>query len=95
MPKLSPTEQTTIIPWRERPLLTIQEAAQIAGVSTASIYGLANSQKLSLKRITGRTLVQTPELIEVIESAEDWAPSDRGSAARAAKVERAQSDWPS
>jgi len=81
------------MPWRERPLLPLQLASEIAGISTASIYRLEDQGLLRLRRIAGRTLVQTDTLITLIENAEHWTPSDRGKEARAKRTETARSAW--
>jgi hypothetical protein len=60
------------IPWRERPLHSMQVAATIVGVSRASLYRLASEGRLTLKRLAGRTLVETQSLIALIDTAEDW-----------------------
>lgn len=65
------------IPWRERPLQPIRAASEIAGISSATIYRLAARGALTLKRLGGRTLVETSGLIALIDAAEDWAPPKR------------------
>jgi hypothetical protein len=76
--------------WRDRPLLTVQDAATVAGLSTASIYRFAGEGRINLVRLGGRTLVTVESLTALIATAEPWSPSARGSAARAARSERAQ-----
>lgn len=80
-------------PWQERPHLNMQAAAEIAGVSTASLYRLAHQGRLTLKKFAGRTLVTTSSLIAVLDSAEDWSPSDRPAKALAVRGERARAAW--
>jgi hypothetical protein len=70
------------IPWRARPLVTINVASQVSGISSSSIYRLASQGRLSLKRLAGRVLVETAGLIKLIETAEPWTASERGKAAR-------------
>ena len=70
-----PRTKSAEIPWRERPHVTMQNAAQIAGVSVPSLYRFASNGKLVLKRLGGRTLVDTPSLIALTETAEVWSPS--------------------
>lgn len=81
------------VPWRERPYLQMQAAAEIAAISTASIYRAAEQGQLTLKRLAGRTLVDTKTLIAFIDTAEPWTPSDRGKEARQKRVENAAENW--
>lgn len=66
------------LPWRDRPLLTLQATAQIVGLSPSGLYKLAAGNRLKLKRLAGRTLVDTSSLIALMDTAEDWAPAARG-----------------
>jgi hypothetical protein len=81
------------IPWRDRPLHSMQDASHIAGVSKASLYRLASEGRLTLKRLAGRTLVETKSLMALVENAEDWTPATRADRARAARAERARAAW--
>jgi hypothetical protein len=87
--KLAPTR----IPWRERPLQTLKTASEIAGVSVSSLYRLAAEGKLRFRKLAGRTVVETPSLVALVDSAEAWTPSDRGKAARARRSEIARAAW--
>lgn len=69
------TKQT--IPWRERPLLNLQDASKLLGVSTASIYRFEREGRLVFTRLAGRTLIETPSLIALVDSTEAWSPSGR------------------
>jgi hypothetical protein len=44
-------------PWRDRPLLQLKTASEIAGVSPASLYRFSDEGKLKLRELGGRTLV--------------------------------------
>jgi hypothetical protein len=72
-------------PWRDRPMLQLKIASEIAGVSPASLYRFSDEGKLKLRELGGRTLVDTKSLIALIESAKDWTPKQRGGEARAAR----------
>ncbi|MER9911491.1 hypothetical protein NKJ71_12705 [Mesorhizobium sp. M0050] len=74
-------------------MLPLATAAEIAGVSPASLYRFAAEGRLSFRRLAGRTLVETPSLIALVSAAEPWSPSKRGSAARAKRTERARVAW--
>lgn len=74
------------LPWRERPVLRVGVAADVLGVSQASIYRLHETGKLSLKRIAGRVVVETAEVLAVLAAAEPWVKSEAGSAARAKRA---------
>lgn len=78
-------------PWRDRPLQTMQVASEIAGVSVAALYRAAGEGRLKLRRLEGRTLVETSSLIKFIEAAASWKPSNRGAKARASRVAAARS----
>jgi predicted DNA-binding transcriptional regulator AlpA len=81
------------IPWRDRPLLRMQEGSKVSGLSTASLYRAASEGRLTLKRLYGRTLIETPSLIALINSAEDWVRSGRADKAHAARTERSRAAW--
>jgi len=81
------------IPWRDRPFLPLLSAAELLGVSPASLYRLETEGKLSFTRINGRTLVVVETIVALIDNTEGWAPSTRGSAARAKRTERARARW--
>jgi hypothetical protein len=70
-------------PWQERSLLPLRMAGEIAGISPASIYRLADEGRISLRRLAGRTLVQTKSLVALLDKAEPWTASSRGGEARA------------
>lgn len=76
-------------PWRERPLLSMQMASEVAGVSRGSLYRLAAEGRLQLKKLAGRTLVDTNSLIAILDNAESWTASDCNAKAVAARGERA------
>lgn len=72
-------------PWRDRPFLQLKVAAEIIGLSPASLYRFSDEGKLTLKELGGRTLVETKSFIDLIDSAEDWTAKTRGKEARAAR----------
>lgn len=74
--------------WQDRPLLSLQLASEIAAISAASLYRYADAGRLNLRRLAGRTLVETGSLIELMNSAEPWKPSQRGKEARAKRARR-------
>ncbi|HHY50165.1 MAG TPA: helix-turn-helix domain-containing protein [Alphaproteobacteria bacterium] len=66
------------VPWRDREFLTMQTAGEIAGVSPASLYVLANRGEIALERFAGRTVVRPAELQRLLSRiAEPWKPSGR------------------
>lgn len=80
--------------WRARPVLPLKTAARLTGVSVSSLYRYQAAGKIEFCRLgDSRTLVRTSSLIEFIDSAEDWSPSDRADAARNARAERAREAW--
>ena len=76
-----------VTPWRDRPLLPLKVAAEIVGVSVASLYRFADEGRLKFRQLAGRTLVDTKSLIKLAESADDWAPRDVGKESRAKRKE--------
>lgn len=80
-------------PWRERPFLTLQDAAEIVGCSTATLYGAAAAERLELCRLGGRTLVKTPSLIAYIGTAKPWTPCARTKKATEARKQAAAAAW--
>jgi hypothetical protein len=68
----------------------MKAAAELCGVSIASLYRFSDEGRLVLRRLGGRTLVDTKSLIALIESAENWTPYDRGKEARAKRKEIAR-----
>ena len=86
-PKRTPNSPDSEVIWKMQPFLRLQDAARIAGISVASIYRFAGQERLQLRKLAGRTLVETQSFITLIESAEKWSPSTRGKEARAKRVE--------
>ena len=82
-----------VVPWRERPLLPLQTASAIAGVSVASLYDFEKKGRLAFRRFAGRTLVESASLAALLDAAEPWKASERGAAARKSRVERSRKNW--
>ena len=72
--------------WQDRTRLSMQVASEISALSVASLYKAADAGGLVLVRQYGRTLVDTPSLIEFMKRAEPWTPSYRGKEARAKRA---------
>src|SRR5690606_28530771 len=81
------------IHWTERRLLPLKLAAQIAGLSPATLYRLEAGGRVKFKRLGGRTLIETSSLIALIDGSENWTASDHGAAGRAKRAERAREAW--
>lgn len=64
-------------PWRDRSLLQLKLASEVAGVSPATLYKFAGEGKLKLRELGGRTLVDVKSLIALIDSANDWKSRKR------------------
>lgn len=80
------TNKKADIPWRERAFLPLPEAAQLLGVSAASLYRFASSGELTFTSLAGRTLVTVESVVKMIDDAPRvWKPSKRGAGARAAR----------
>jgi hypothetical protein len=74
-------------------MLPMQTAGEIAGISVASLYRFASEGRLKLRRLAGRTLVETQGLAALIENADAWTPSERGKEAREARAQALRSAW--
>lgn len=81
-----PISENSRLPWRDRAFVPLGLAAEIIGVSPASVYALEARGDLSFSRIAGRTLVSVASLKAAIDNAEPWTASDRGKEARAARA---------
>ena len=81
------------VPWRDRPLINMQTAATIAGISTASLYRYADEGKVTLRKLAGRTLVDTASLIKLVDGAVAYTPSTRTAKACASRIEHARAAW--
>lgn len=75
----------TLISWRERPFQSMRQSSSILGVSVATLYKMAGRRDLQLKRFGGRTLIETSELLRLIDRVENWSPSMRTVQATAAR----------
>lgn len=82
-------------PWRDRPFLQMKAASEIVGVSVASLYKFSDAGRLKLREFGGRTLVDTKSLVELVETAADWTPKNRGAEARAKRQEVARAAFQS
>lgn len=78
------------LPWEQTKFLSLKRAGEICGVSASSLYAYQKDGRLAFKRFGGRTLVVTESLIALMKAAEEWQPSQRGSAGRAKRIERAR-----
>lgn len=74
------------LPWRDRAFVPLGVAADILGVSRASVYNLEARGELPFSRVAGRTLVPVTDLKALIDTAQPWSASDRGKEARAARA---------
>jgi len=81
------------IPWRDLQYQTMPAAAEILGVSVATIYRFATEGRLTLVKIGGRTQADTAGLIAILDQAEPWTPSSRADKARSARAERSRANW--
>lgn len=80
-------------PWRERELLPLRVAAEIIGISPASLYRLQAEGRVTFKRIAGRVLLPVADIAAIVDGAENWKASAQGLAARQARVEAARAAW--
>jgi hypothetical protein len=69
--KLQLTPAVTLagsIPWRERAFLQLKAASEIAGVSVTTLYRFSDAGSLKLREFGGRTLVDTPSFIALLDT---------------------------
>jgi hypothetical protein len=71
--------------WRDTENLPLPEASRISGVSTASLYRARAEGQLRFKRLCGRVVITTESFAAFVDKADDWSPSTKGAAARAAR----------
>lgn len=90
-------ERAGAMQWRDRPYLSMKDAAELAVCSRSSLYTAANEGRLELRRLNGRTLVETKSLIAFLGTAERWTPSKQSKKATAAatdaRIKAAASAW--
>lgn len=79
--------------WRDTAFLSLQRAAQVLGISVASLYRLEQEGKVTFRRLAGRTLVKTAGVIALEDADEPWTASQAGSAARVKRAELAANGW--
>jgi excisionase family DNA binding protein len=60
------TTETPTTEWRDRPTVTVPEAAAILGVSKASIYRAARSGTFPIVRVQSRMVVPTAALARLL-----------------------------
>lgn len=77
-------------PWRDRAFLQLRAASEIAGVSVTTLYRFSDAGQLKLREFGGRTLVDTQSFIDLLGTAKDWTPRNRGQEARAKRKELAR-----
>jgi hypothetical protein len=80
-------------PWRDTAFLSLQRAAQVLGISVASLYRLEQTGEVKFRRLAGRTLVKTDGVIALESADEPWTASQAGSAARVKRAELAANGW--
>ncbi len=65
---------------RERPTLTVEEAARIVGVSRSSAYEAARTGELPVIRVGRRVLIPTARLLAMLGVTADPTPAADGDA---------------
>ena len=80
--------RSTSIPWWQRPLLSVNEAADVLACSRGQIYKLARPGSLSMAQNVGKTLVDTQSVLKQISRAQPFVPS--GTDPRGAALVRAR-----
>ena len=58
------------LPWRDRPVVTVDMAADLLGCSRGNIYKRGAAGALDLLRLAGRTVVSVPSIIRLLDSAQ-------------------------
>jgi hypothetical protein len=89
----APAPKRELVPWRERALLSLSVAAEVSGLSVGSWYRLEREGRVNFRRLGGRTLIATPDVIAIVDSAEPWTASNAGAAARARRAELSKANW--
>jgi len=85
---LSPRHSPGLVAsWRDQPFQTLTGAGRLLGLSRATLYKMAHRGDLRLKRMGCRkTVVETAEIVRLIEAVSDWTPSPHPAKATAARL---------
>jgi hypothetical protein len=62
-------------PWHQRPLVSLTTAAALLCCSKSQIYCLAHRHELVLRKIAGRTAVETHGIVQLLSGLAEWTPS--------------------
>jgi hypothetical protein len=92
-PALAPKKKKDLVPWRERVFLPLPVAAEVSGLSVGSWYRFEREGRVNFRRLGGRTLIATPDVIAIVDSATPWTASNAGAAARARRAELSKANW--
>ena len=63
-----------VIAWRDRPFVSVSEAAALLSVSRATLYRMRSDRKLDFVKIGGRSLIRVASLASLVDGAESWTP---------------------
>lgn len=63
-----------VIAWRDRPFVSVSEAAALLSVSRATLYRMRADRKLDFVKIGGRSLIRVSSLAALVDGAETWTP---------------------
>jgi hypothetical protein len=75
MTRMASSPKAGSIPWRDRPLLTIEQTSVLLGGSKSRTYGLLVSGELEAIKLVGKTLIKTPSVVALLERQDEpWKP---------------------
>jgi len=72
--------------WRACLFIRLNEAATVLGLSRATLYAMAQKGRISLKSLSGRTLVPVADVIRLESEAKPWSASSRTRCATRARI---------
>ena len=72
--------------WRDYLFIRMDEAAAVLGLSRAALYSMAQNGRISLKSLSGRTLVPVADVIRLESEAKPWAASSKTRSATEARI---------
>lgn len=87
--------EASSIPWSEREFVTVQDAAEICGVSRSSLYQAAKKQEIAFTLVMGRTVIAPAEIKRFLQkTALPWKPNPKRVAqSNAARAARTRAAW--
>lgn len=62
--------------WRDTAFLPLPRAAEVLGCSRSRLYSARDAGEISFRRVMGRTVIPTGEIIAIVDGAKAYTPKD-------------------